>query len=397
MFRNYPDDPLAARAVFRVAVNSEWLFDFDKSVRHYELFYEEFEGPTPEELEQLNFAIEENREESLLQAAQMNEYLQRYEDAARRFEEFVETYPESEFSADTLWAAADAWEKAGEDDEMIRVLDAYIDEYGGDREHGERIIRGHSRVAKLHEDQGRRDDADDRFETIVELVDEWREADEELPPGEERIRELAAESRFILVERNFEEWDDITIEGTLAQQERRLEEKLDGVEQLQDEYEEVLEYRNLDWNLAAYYRIANLLHRTAEALYEVPNPFEEGSEEYWVYQDTLDDIAFPLEDTALERYKETIERARENEIANEWTEETLESLHEFEPDNYPFYEEERQPRPQLVEEGGPMLTYELYEELQERQDWRDEDPEDEVDALQSDGDETDDQGEDDES
>ncbi len=382
LFRQYPDDDLAGRAVYRVAVNSEWLFDYDKAVRHYQLFYDQFSGPTPEALEAMNFDIEESRQESLLQAAQMHDYLQRYPEAARTFEQYYETYPESEFAAETLWAAADSWEKAGDDAAMVRTLERFLDEFEGDRQRADRLITARARIARLHEGRGQQAQADVQYRIIIDQFHEWTDEDEASLPGEASIRETVAESRFMLVERQFEEWDRIAITGTLQQQNARIEEKLEGAEEIQDAYEEVLQYQNLDWNLAARFRLANVLHRVANALYDVPVPFEEGSEEYWVYQDMLDDLAFPMEDAAIEQYEDTIARARENEIVNEWTERTLEALHDFQPSDYPFYESERRPRQARVSHGIPLLSYEGYQKRQERQEWGDDEGHE---ALESDG------------
>lgn len=371
LFTEYPDHPLSIRAVYRVAVNSEWLFDFDKSVRHYRLFYDQYEGPSPEELDALDFDIEENREEALLQSAQMNEYLQRYEESARAYEEYADTYSEGEYFAETLWAAANAWDKADRTDEKHRVYDRYEDEFGQDPNHAARIFQIRRAYAQGHEEAGRQAQADEEYEAILELYRDWREEYEEALPGEAEIREVAAEARFMLAERDFEEWDSIRIEGALQQQQNRLQERLDGIQDVQNNYREVLEFGNLDWNLAAYFRIANMLHRMADALYDVPNPFDEGTDEYWVYQDTLDDIAFPLEDNAVERYEQVIQRARQHEIVNEWTRRALEEIHEYEPTDYPFYVEEQRPYQIALDKSVPLLSFESYQKRLERRDWRD--------------------------
>ncbi len=394
LFRQYPDDELASRAVYRVAVNSEWLFDYDKSVRHYQLFYDEFAGPSPEALEAMDFDIEENRENAKLNVAQISEYLQRYEDAARGYEAFYETYPENEYAATTFWAAADAWEKAGNEQQMVRILEAYMDEYGNDREHADRWFEARSRIAELHEDRGERTQADRHYEAILERYREWTGEDEEPLPNEAAIRETAAKSRFLLIERDFEEWDQIAIEGDLAQQERNLEAKLDGLEDLTDQYEEVLEFRNLDWNLAAHFRIANLVHRMSAALYDAPIPFEEGTDEFWVYQDMLDDIAYPMENAAIDSYDQTINRARDNEIVNEWTQRTLEALHDFQPADYPFYEEEQRPRYDLVQRGVPMLSHGMYQTRQERQEWGDDQGHEALESQVEEEPDSEDQGDD---
>ncbi len=385
LFTEYPDHELVPRAVYRVAVNSEWLFDYDKAVRHYQLFYDEFAGPTPEPLAQLNFDIEENREESLLQIAQFQEFLQRYEDSARTFEEYNRTYPDSDFTAETHWAAAGAWEKAGNEREWLRSLRQYIDEYGDDPERAAQTMGARMKIANHHKSRGDERQLIREYEGILAEYDRWMGGeDAEPPPGQASMRALAAESKFMLVEREFTEWDNIRIQGSLQQQERLLGQKIEGVEKLSDEYRSVLSYQNLDWNLAAYFRIGNLLQRTAEELYEVPNPFDEGTDEFFVYQDALDDIAFPLEDAPIERYEETIDRARDNEIVNEWTIRTLAELHSFQPGNYPLYKEERRPTQRDLKVGIPLLSHEGYEARQRRQEWEDLEPE-ELDAEQRSG------------
>ncbi len=371
LFTEYPEDPLSQRAVYRVAVNSEWLFDFDRSVRHYELFYNQFEGPTPEELEALGFDIEENREEALLQSAQMNEYLQRYERSAEAYEEYAETYSEGEYYAETLWLAAQTWEKAGRQGERDRLYDRFEDEFGEDPDYVARIFRIKLTHAREHEEADRQAQADSQYEAILELYADWHEDREEPLPGDAEIREAAAESRFMLAERKFEEWDSIRIEGTLQQQQNRLQDRLDGIDEVQSSYREVIDFGNLDWNLAAYFRIGNMLHRMADALFDVPNPFDEGTDEYWVYQDTLDDLAFPLEDNAVQRYEQVIAMARQHEIVNEWTQRALEEIHEYEPSDYPFYVEEQRPYEIAMDRAVPLLSYGAYQRRLERRDWRD--------------------------
>ena len=372
--RQFPDNEFTPRAIYRVAVNAEWLFDYEKAIRHYQLFYDQFRGPTPESLQAMGFDIEASREDALLNVAQFREYLQRYREAAQGYESFHSTYRENEFAANALWAAAEAWEKAGDEAAMIRVIREYISTYGDAPAHAERAMQGRMRLARIYDGRGDQRRRNGEYQEILSTFASWEEA-EQAPARFNSMRAIAAEVKFLEVEEEFAVWDAIRIRGTLAQQQRLLREKIEGVERLSGRYQEVLPYRNLDWNLAVYFRLGNLLHRLAEELYEVPVPFEEGSDEYWEYRDVLDEIAFPLEDAAIERYEEAYQRARDNEIVNEWTRRTLEELHGFQPANYRLYREERRPRAKVMEGGIPLLSQEAYEERMLREDWRDLEPE----------------------
>lgn len=377
LFTEEPDHYLATRGVYQVALHSHQLFHFDKAVSHYDLFYDQFSGPTPPELEELNFDIEQNRERALVRSARMSMYLQRYQEAAEKSEQYFETYPDSANAEEMLWSATDAWEQAGETEEMVRVLDRYVDEFEADLDYTQelsdserriaiRTYEAEMRMARLYDERGDEHLADRSYRDIVDRYeDEWMEVEPQAPI---QIRQIAAEARFTLVERDFEEWDAIVIEGTEAQQERLLEEKIDGIEPLTSQYQEVMDFGSFDWNLAAFFRIANVMQRTAEALYAVPPPYEEGTDEYWMYQDELDRIAFPLEDEAVNRYEQAMDRARERGVTNEWTERIREALNVFDDDQYPIYEQERRPRAQRVDEGIPVLTYEEYEARQKRRD-----------------------------
>lgn len=368
LFREYPDHDLSIRAVYRVAVNAEWLFDYEKALRHYRLFYDRFSGPSPEILEQMGFDIESNREEALLLVAQFQEYLQRYDQAAQTFTEFRRTYPNSEFSAEILWAIAGAQEKAGNIEAMITTLRSYIDQYGRYPEYAQQAMVARSRILAVYEERN-----DDRrvmaeYRAILADFERWSQEDS-MPAGEAQMREIAARAKFMLVEREFATWDNLALDGNLRQQQRALPQILEGVEALTARYREVLTFRNLDWSLAAYFRIGNLLQRTSEKLYEAHIPFDEGSDEFYYYQDQLDEIAFPLEDAALARYEEALQQARDNEVVNEWTRRTLEALNSFDAANYPLFKEEMRPRTNQIRLGIPRLSDQDYKMRTHRKDW----------------------------
>ena len=359
VYREYPDDNLAGYAIYRVAVNSEQFFEYEKAIQHYQLFYDRYRGESPPELAGMGFDIEDRRKTSLMSIAVLNESLQNYEEAAQTYSEYARAYSEDENAADALWKAAEVWEKNDQLDRMVSTLERYIQTYGGAEGQEDRGMEARLRIAQVYEDRGdTRQSArwyNDALETFERL-------------GLEAPNYYAAQAQFMLVEHEFREWEQVKIEGSVAQQGRILQQKIEELQELAADYGKVFGYRSFEWTLAANYRIGYLAQSLAESLYEVPIPFDEDSDEYYIYQGELENVAYPLEEQAIERYERTIAEARSARVVNEWTKRTLEQLNRYRPADYPLFKEERRMREGIAQQGIPYLTEATYQARQEREE-----------------------------
>ncbi|CAN0586926.1 unnamed protein product, partial [Laminaria digitata] len=122
----------------------------------------------------------------------------------------------------------------------------------------------------------------------------------------------------------------------------------------------VFAYRNLEWTLAAGFRLGNMYQRFANMLYDAPVPYPEGSEEWDIYRGQLDDIAVPLEDKSVESYVKVVAQGRKEKIVNEWTKRALEQLNTYRPAEYPLYKEERRSVIDDAKSSLPYLDNEAY-------------------------------------
>jgi hypothetical protein len=75
-----------------------------------------------------------------------------------------------------------------------------------------------------------------------------------------------------------------------------------------------------------------------------------------MYRTQLEDIAIPLEDKAVERYKKTIQKARDEKIVNKWTKKTLNELNKYRPKEFPLYKESKSAAQKHTITGRPLLT-----------------------------------------
>ena len=350
VYREYPESPLSGYALYRVGVNSERFFEFDNAIRTYKLFYEKYEGQSPEELEKMDFYIDKKRPKALLSAAVLSGNLQRYRKSARLYEQFVRQYPNNDEAASAQWEAVENWKKAGDTRKMIDAFETYKREFGSDPDNADKVLEGMMRIAEHYEEQGRERREDDKYREIIDTFESRK-----LKPGSDSAF-YAAKAQFRLAERKYQEWKTIKIEGSLSHQKKVLQKKIEEQKKVAKEFKKVWNYNNLEYTLASSFRLGSLFQHFAESLYNVPIPFEPGSKQFQMYRTQLDDIAIPLEDKAVERYKKTIEKAREEKIVNEWTKKTLVELNKYRPQEYPLYKESRTAVQRNTVTGHRFLT-----------------------------------------
>ncbi len=123
-----------------------------------------------------------------------------------------------------------------------------------------------------------------------------------------------ARAQFHLAEMELAAWESLKLQGSLGRQERILTDKLNGAQQLRTLYEKIYKYQDIHWILAARFRQGHIMQHFAQTLRDADIPFEPGTQEHQVYQNTLIDIAIPLEDEAAGTYREVIKAAHMSDI-----------------------------------------------------------------------------------
>ena len=137
------------------------------------------------------------------------------------------------------------------------------------------------------------------------------------------------------------------IKGNGKQQKKALVRKLKVLKELENSYREIFPLKQLDWILAALFRIGELYRNVAESFINAPCPkaiklsakeleltVDEVCDEY---AELLQEKAMPIEDKAVAAYELTVERAKEFQIANEWTRKNLHALNKLRPDEWPIH------------------------------------------------------------
>ncbi|QRN94976.1 tetratricopeptide repeat protein [Archangium violaceum] len=325
VFREYPSSSLAAGALFRVAVNAESSYDFDKAVNSYQKLVKDYPAS-------------KDREAALFNAARLLEGQQRYTEAAAAFQRYADLFPNAEDAPRNQFQAAVVLEKQEDWKGEIRTLEAFVRKFASRPAQVELVVDAKRRMGNAWMKLKNEKEALRAYESAASEFDRRKLQ----PDAQPLAADAAAYSRFQLAEAEFRKFDKLKIGGKGKALERSFTDKRAGVKSVNEAYARVFPYKRLEWTLAALYRRGYALERFANTIIETPIPPDVkrlGEEAVVAYQDMLSQQTAALEDGAVESYTATLQEARKNRLANEWTKKTLEALNRFRPNEYPVLKE----------------------------------------------------------
>ena len=111
------------------------------------------------------------------------------------------------------------------------------------------------------------------------------------------------------------------------------------MDELEIAYGDVLNYKSLDWTIAAFYRLGDIYREFANTLYKAPEPRGLTDEELEVYTNLVEDEGIKYENVAVERFARTVNESRRLKVTTEWADKALEAINSYKPEEYPLYKE----------------------------------------------------------
>jgi hypothetical protein len=221
----------------------------------------------------------------------------------------------------------------------LHAFQEFDKKFDRDRSQAELVVQARLKMAQdyeaVHNDHARLAMLKDTVKTFDGL---------HLGPEKVLAADAAAEAQFDLLEQQFQGYDRLKIHGSKKVLAKSFKDKTDAAKRLREDYMELVRFKRPEWDLAAFYRKANVLEHFANSIYDAPVPPEIkhlGDEGIGLYQDALAQKATGLESQAVEDYVKTLDEERKLHIVNKWTRQTLESLNHYRPQEYPLLKEAR--------------------------------------------------------
>lgn len=350
--RQYPKSAMADNAIFRVGLNAERFFDFDRAIAAYLKLVEQYPKS-------------EKRPDAIYNAAYSLENTQSYEKAAEQYGRYCKLYPSRPDAPDVCFRAGVVFEKMEKPKLVISTYQAFVQRYRSRSEHSDRLVEAHLKMAQAYQKLGKEKEADRSY---LAAVAEFRRTGQQT-----KSAPYAAQAQFETVEQKFDAFKRIKFVGTSKAQIAALKTKAAALKSVEDGYKDILKFKQIDWTLAALFRIGQLYQSFAESLVNAECPPDvkktakragftvaEVCDEYRI---SLEEKATNAEDKAVAAYETTIGKARELQVANVWTKQTLLALNKLRRKQWPlqkdalyYVDEQIVAVPSLIDNEGKTLT-----------------------------------------
>ena len=310
-------------SVFELAENYKLFFAFEKATTTYLTYLQRTEG-----------SDDANRPYALFTAARLLEYAGNLKMAAQTYERYAEVFKARDDSATALYRAAELYEKLADRDPQRRVLNTFIARFSNTQGMGAKVLEAIMQLGDLATAQGKPKDA---LKYYNDVVREYQVRG--FTPGT-AAAVAAAKARFMIVERDFEDYVRLKLTGTSQRKMGAdLARKKKLLDELETAYGEVLPYKSLDWTIAAFFRLGDIYREFANTLYKAPEPTGLSEEELEAYTNIIEDEGVKYENVAVERFARTVNESRRLRVTTRWAEKALEAINSYKPEEYPLFKE----------------------------------------------------------
>jgi hypothetical protein len=344
LYTNYPDSEWGREALWNASRNHYRFFEFDQAVKGY---LQLAENP--------KFAQSEHRKEALGLAASLLDNDQQYAKAAelyKRYSEAIADKPSD--SGQAYYFSCTAYEKAKDQAKQSQCLREFIKKFNGQPTAGEYVVQAYMKQAVIAEKSTKDKRA---VEAAYKKVrDEF--ITRKLPPATPAAG-FAAKADFLIVEEKFKDFQKKELHfGSKPEQVKKTFDAFAAeAKSLNEEYQKVWEYKDATWTLAAFLRTGDIYYEFAQKLLKAAdnpppelkklakmackaNPDDCGLVETQ-YKDAILQFVTPVEDEAKKRWKDTLARAAQMGVTNEYVKKARENLSKYLPDEFPFVKDER--------------------------------------------------------
>jgi len=235
-------------------------------------------------------------------------------------------------AADALFRAAEVLGKTSDHKATIAAYQRFLTQYGNEPQHAARAVEAQLRIGQAYASMGDRKKAEEYYRATVSTFESRG-----LKPATDAA-DFPSEAQFLLAEYALADVLATKVTSTGKKMEKEVQQLTDRLKAASEAYDNVFPYRRIEWVLAAMYRRGYAFETWAINIRAAPVPkqLQEYSEAWFAYKDIVDQFASRAEEKAIGLYEETVKRAKEYAIANEWTAAAQERLNIYKPEEYPL-------------------------------------------------------------
>jgi TolA-binding protein len=344
LYQDYPDSEWGKEALWNSSRNHYRFFEFDQAVKGYLTVAQD-----------PKFAGSEHRKEALGLVASLLDNDQQYPRAAELYKKYSEAISDKpQDSAQAYFFACNAYEKAHDTTKQLTCLKDFIKRYDKQQTAGDYVVQAYMKMAVIAEANSR--NKNDVLAAYKKVRDEF--IAKKLAPATPAAG-FAAKADFLIMEEKFKSFQKKELKfGAKPEQIKKVFDSFTSeAKQLNEDYQKIWNYKDATWTLASFLRTGDVYYEFAQKLIKAAdnppddlkklakqacklNPDDCGVVE-GQYKDAIYQFVTPIEDEAKKRWKDTLARASQLGVTNDYVNKARENLSKYLPDEFPFIKDER--------------------------------------------------------
>ena len=262
----------------------------------------------------LNESVTDNLVKAYLETDQ-------HQEAAKEFERIAVSKRDPEVKRSAAWQAAELYEKAGEQLQVIASYKRYIDMFPRPME---QATEARSKLAAIY---GKAGDMSNRHVWLDEIVQSDREGGAE---STQRTQYLAAKAAFELAQPALESFQQVKLVRPLKVNLKRKKQKMQAAVKA---YTLAADYGIAEVTTASVYWLAEIYNEFGQELMDSERPPGLSEDELEQYDILLEEQAYPFEEKSINIHESNVGRIGEGTY-NEWTRKSFDKLKKLSPIRY---------------------------------------------------------------
>jgi tetratricopeptide (TPR) repeat protein len=231
-------------------------------------------------------------------AAAIFDGMNSYSEAIKIYEIYFDKFRGKDRS-EVLFLISQIYERLGQLDKAISEYDKYLN---SGTTNTAAIIEAHFKIASMHEKLGRKKISEEWYNKTIGVQRRLS------AKGKKVGASYAAEAKFKLVLKMYQELLDIQIPKNPAKQGAAIQKKLSVLNSLKDEFKKVIAYDDAGQIVAALSTQGQSLQHVYSSIIHTPVPKGLKPEELKQYEEGVQKIADPFKEQAIEVYKTALSR-----------------------------------------------------------------------------------------
>lgn len=314
-----PDSDLVPETLFELGRTYQRMAMYRTAAEYYEQ-YVETPGPG------------EHVRDALIEASQFRAGLGDWDQAVTDLRTFMRVADDDDEEqraaiAEAAFQVARVYHDSGAERDAIDAYERFIDDHGDILP--QRAVEAHVNIADLYEE---REYPDRAAQWYASTVTYWQSLDPEArAQADMAARGAAARAQFMMGESIYEEFEAIPLEGTEAEVQAAIAEKIDVGRRAAAEYTRVLDIGHAGWAIASFTRLGQLRQVFYEQIIDSPIPDFSDPLEAEVYREQLEIQAAQQKDEAMTAYAQAISISRDAGYYSEYSDLAAALYQELDP------------------------------------------------------------------